>query len=152
MEKSEKVKMEIAKALAGKVSQQKIADQLGVSQSTISRLASRDDMKALIEQETIRLLGSVPQAVDNLTDLVNEMPQMTNVKEKELAFKASRKVLEAAGILNSASPSLSVVNIVQRNSIVLSPIVKAMLDRLLESSKEALPEGMPNFEEEGENE
>lgn len=152
MEKSEKVKMEIAKALAGKVSQQKIADQLGVSQSTISRLASRDDVKAMIEQETIRLLGSVPQAVDNIADLVNEMPQMTSVKEKELAFKASRKVLEAAGILNSASPSLSVVNIVQRNSIVLTPIVKAMLDRLLESSKEVLPEGMPNFEEMEENE
>ena len=117
MKKSEKLKMEIAKALAGKVSQQRVADQLGVSQSTISRLANRDDVKAKIEQETIRLLGSVPQGIDNIAGLVNEMPQMTNVKEKELAFKATRKVLEAAGVLNSPSPSLSVVNIVQRNSV-----------------------------------
>jgi predicted transcriptional regulator len=136
MEKSEKVKMEIAKALAGRVSQQRIADQLGVSQSTVSRLANRDDVKAMIEQETIRLLGSIPQAIDNIAGLVNEMPQITSVKEKELGFKATRKVLEAAGILNSASPSLSVVNIVQRNSVVLSPIVEAVLARLISPATE----------------
>jgi predicted transcriptional regulator len=131
--------MEIAKALAEKVSQQKIADLLGVSQSTVSRLANRDDVKAMIEKETIRFLGSVPKAIDNIADLVNEMPQITNVKEKELGFKASRNVLEAAGILISASPSLGVVNIVQRNSFVLSPVVQAMLDRFVESMKEAEP-------------
>jgi len=53
----------------------------------------------MIEQETIRLLGSVPQALDNIAGLVNEMPKMSNMKEKELALKASRKVLEAAGVL-----------------------------------------------------
>jgi len=37
MEKSEKVKMEIAKALAGKVSQQEIAERLGVSQTSSSQ-------------------------------------------------------------------------------------------------------------------
>jgi hypothetical protein len=89
-----------------------------------------------------------------MTDLVNEMPQMTNVKEKELAFKATKKVLEAAGILNSASPSLSVVNIVQKNSIVLHPIVQSVLDRLLGSSEEALPKGELDYDaiEEGESE
>jgi hypothetical protein len=89
-----------------------------------------------------------------MTDLVNEMPQMTNVKEKALAFKATKKVLEAAGILNSASPSLSVVNIVQKNSIVLHPIVQSVLDRLLGSSEEALPKGELDYDaiEEGESE
>ncbi len=145
MEKSKKVKMEIAKALAGKVSQQKIADQLEVSQSTISRLANKDDVKAMIEEETIRLLGSVPQAIDNIADLINEMPQMTSVKEKELGYKASRKVLEAAGILNSATSSLSLTNIVQRNTPVLSPLVEAFLDRLAEPLGDELDE-MPDYD------
>jgi predicted transcriptional regulator len=141
MERSEQVKMEIAKALAGKVSQQTIADQLGVSQSTVSRLANKEDVKAMIEQETIRLLGSVPQAIDNIAGLVSEMPHMTNVKEKELAFKATRKVLEAAGVLNSPSPSLGVVNVFQQNSVVLSPIVEAAIERLLSSPLDLCEDG-----------
>jgi len=34
-------------------------------------------------------IGRVPQVIDNIAGVVNEMPQMTSVKEKELAFKAS---------------------------------------------------------------
>jgi hypothetical protein len=63
MEKSEKVKTEVAKALVGKVSRQKVADQLGGSQSTISNLDNRDAVKAMIGQEKIGFLGSVPQSL-----------------------------------------------------------------------------------------
>jgi hypothetical protein len=75
MEKSEEVKTEVAKAPVGKVSRQKVADQLGVFQSIISSLYKRD-VKAMIEQETIGFLGSVPQAIDNISRLINEMPNI----------------------------------------------------------------------------
>jgi hypothetical protein len=70
----------------------------------------------------------------------------TNVKEKDLAFKASRKVLEAVGILNFPSQSPTVVNIFQRTSIILSSIAQATLDRLVGSSTVAQPKGMPDFD------
>jgi hypothetical protein len=63
MEKSEKVKTEVAKAPVGKVSRQKVADQLGVFQSIISSLYKRDAVKATIGQEKIGFLGCVPQAL-----------------------------------------------------------------------------------------
>jgi hypothetical protein len=66
----EEMKETIAKALGGRQSQTSIAESLGESQSIISRLANREDVKALIEVETLKLLDAVPQAVENLKALV----------------------------------------------------------------------------------
>jgi predicted transcriptional regulator len=70
------VKNEIARTIAGGHSQEKIAKSLGVSQSTISRMVNKDDVKALIENETLKLLEAVPQAVENIKDLVKEMSEI----------------------------------------------------------------------------
>jgi transposase-like protein len=88
MLESEEVKEAIAKALTAGESQTAIARTLGVSQSTISRLANKGDVKALIERESLRLLEAVPQAVENLKALVNEMPNIPpdQFKRKELGL------------------------------------------------------------------
>ncbi len=100
MLESEAVKEQIAKALAGGQTQTVIAQAVGVSQSTISRLANKGDVKTLIERESLKLLEVVPQAVENLKALVNEMPDIPkrDIKRRELSFKASKKILESAGL------------------------------------------------------
>ena len=85
--RGEEVKNEIARAIAGGHSQQEIAKSLGVNQSTISRIVNKDDVKALIEDETLKLLEAVPQAIENIKDLVDEMPEIPKkeIKRRELA-------------------------------------------------------------------
>jgi predicted XRE-type DNA-binding protein len=70
---SKEVKEAIAKALVGGQSQKVIAQSLGVSQPTISRLVNEGDVKALVERECLNLLEVLPDAVGNLRDLVREM-------------------------------------------------------------------------------
>ena len=77
---SEEAKMAIAKAIAGGESQTAIARAAGVSQSTVSRLANTKDVKALIDAESLNLLGVLPDAVENVKGLVREMK---NIPEKE---------------------------------------------------------------------
>lgn len=57
-------------------------------------------------------------ARENIKELVEEMPNIPQkeTRRRELSFKASKKVLENAGILNTLSPSPTMVNIIQRDS------------------------------------
>ena len=148
MLESAEVKEQIAKALTAGVSQTTIAQSLGVSQSTISRLVGKQDVKALIERESLRLLEAVPQAVENLKALVNEMPNIPpeQVKRKELGLKASIKLLESAGMLNTLSPSPTFVNIVNAGTTIISPVVERLLEQMQNSSD--LPPLEVNYEEE----
>jgi transcriptional regulator with XRE-family HTH domain len=128
---SEELKLGIAQSLVAGESQKSIADRLGTSQSTISRLAGKEDMKALIEAASLNLLGDLPDAVENLKTLVSEMKEIPKeqTKRRELSYKASHDVLKAAGIMPSPIQSQVTQNIFQSNQIQLSPIVLALLEQ-----------------------
>jgi transposase-like protein len=150
MLESEEVKEQIAKALIAGESQTAIARTLGVSQSTISRLANKDDVKALIEREGLRLLEAVPQAVENLKALINEMPNIPEkeVRRRELSFKASKKVLESVGLLNTLSPSPMFVNIINAGTTIISPVIEKLLQQIQIHRSSDLPPLEVNLEEE----
>jgi predicted XRE-type DNA-binding protein len=149
MLESEAVKEQIAKALAGGQSQAIIAQAVGVSQPTISRLANKGDVRAMIERQSLSLLEGVPQAVENLKAQINEMPNIPpeQVKRKELGLKASIKLLESAGLLNTPSPSPTFVNIINARTTIISPVVERLLELMQKSSD--LPPLEVNFEKEG---
>ena len=127
---SEEAKMAIAKAIAGGESQTAIARATGVSQSTISRVTKREDVKALIDAETLNLLGALPDAVENVKDLVREknIPK-DETKRLELRYKASVDVLKVGGLMPTPIQSLAIQNIYNDNRMQLSPVVLALLEK-----------------------
>ncbi len=50
-----------------------IAEQVGVDRSTISKFANNDEVRVLIEKEQLKLVKVLPDAVQNVKDLVKEM-------------------------------------------------------------------------------
>jgi transposase-like protein len=150
MLESEEVKEKIAKALTAGESQTAIARTLGVSQSTISRLVNKGDVKALIERESLRLLEAIPQAVENLKALVNEMPNIPKkeIKRLEPSLKATIKMLESAGMLNTPSPSPTFVNIVNAGTTIISPVIERILQQIQIQRSSDLPPLEVNFKEE----
>jgi predicted transcriptional regulator len=126
------VKNEIARAIAGGHSQQEIAKSLGVNQSTNSRIVNKDDVKALIENETLKLLEAVPQAVENIKDLVKEMPEIPKkeIKRRELAYKASAEVLKTAGMLPTPIQSQTLTNIIRTGDIFTGPLLEKLKEKL----------------------
>jgi transcriptional regulator with XRE-family HTH domain len=126
------VKNEIARAIAGGHSQQEIARSLGVRQSTISRMVNKDDVRALIEAETLKLLEAVPQAVENIKDLVKEMPEIPKkkIKRRELAYKASADALKTAGMLPTPIQTQTLVNIIRTGDIFTGPLLEKLKEKL----------------------
>lgn len=107
-----------------------IAEQVGLSQPSISRFANKEDVRAFIEQEQLKLVEVVPDAVENVKSLVKEMkkiPKKEN-KRRELSYKASVDVLKSVGLLPTPLQSQTLVNIYQDNKQLISPIIRKLLD------------------------
>jgi predicted XRE-type DNA-binding protein len=85
---SQEVKEAIAKALAQGRSQTAIAQALGVSQPTISRLVRQEDMMAFVELEALKVLEPLVREFSSIPP--------KNASRMDLAFRASLKILEMA--------------------------------------------------------
>jgi hypothetical protein len=125
------IKQEIAKRLAVGESQSSIAKGMGICHTTISRFSRRDDVQRLIEDETRNLLEVVPDAVENMKTLVREMKRIpkNDHKRRELSYKASQKVLESAGIMNTPTASQTLVNIVNKQENLIPPIIQELMKK-----------------------
>ncbi len=112
MGKLDHVKDTVVKKLAVGEPQTSIAEQVGVDQSTISRFAKEDENIRLIEEEREKLVKVLPDAVQNVKDLVTEMPTIPkdDSKNRELSYKASRDVLKATNIFPSPQFAHSIYN------------------------------------------
>ena len=126
------VKERVTKELATGRSQRSIAREIGLHPSQVSRFANREDIKMLIEEEAYRLFEAVPDAVQNVIDLVAEMKTIpeNDTKRLELSFRASLAVLKAAGMLPTSHNSQTFINLYnQTNAMKIDPIVKALIEQ-----------------------
>ncbi len=106
------VKQEVIHKLAVGEPQTSIAKQIGVDQSTISRFANKDEAQKLIEEEKTKLVEVLPDAVQNVKDLVKEMKGIPkdDIKRRELSYKASKDVLKATGLFPSPQFAHNILN------------------------------------------
>lgn len=91
----------VVQRLACGESQRSVAKLVGVSQQHISRLANREEVKRRIEQERLRLVDAVPDAVQNVIDLVVGMKDIPKheIGRLKLAYNATRDVLKSVGLM-----------------------------------------------------
>ena len=123
------IKKQVIKRLATGEPQASIAKNVGLCQPQISRFANRGDIKPFIEQEQIRLAEAVPDAVDNVKDLVREMRDIPkkDIRRRELSYRASHDTLKAFGIMPTPVQSQIVTNIYSQKNLI-SPAISALLE------------------------
>lgn len=129
------VKKEVGRQIASGESQTSIADYFGVHQSTISRFAQKSDIREIVEQEQERLVEAVPDAVQNVKDLIQGMKSLAgdDIRGKELAYKATKDLLKTVGLMPSSINSQTVFNMFQDNSNNISPeLVHLLLGNISE--------------------
>ena len=123
------VKKEVIHKLAIGEPQTSIAEKIGVSQSTISRFANKDEAQILIEEEQLKLVEVLPDAVQNVKDLVKEMKDIPkdDIKRRELSYKASKDVLKATNVFPSPQYAHNIYNDNSQQTVI-SPSYQAFLD------------------------
>lgn len=125
------VRTELVKRLAAGETQQSISKDMGILQQTISTFSRKEEIRSLIELERMRLAEIAPDAVKNVADLVREMPIIPKgkIKQRELAYKASRDVLKATGVF--PSPSINIMSVYNDNrEVVIEPRVFDLIQRV----------------------
>ena len=125
------IKKQVIQRLALGESQMSIAKDVGLDRSQVSRFARREDVKAFIEEEQMKLVEAVPDAVENVKQLVREMPNIPkkDIKSRELSYKASHDILKAVGIMPTPVQSQFIVNLNKQTNIYQDPLVKELLQR-----------------------
>ncbi len=123
------VKQEVIHKLAVGEPQTSIAGQVGVDQSTVSRFANEEEAIKAIEEEKLKLAEVIPDAVQNVKDLVKEMKDIPkdDIKRRELSYKATKDVLKAANVFPSPQYAHNIYND-NRQQTVISPAFQKFLD------------------------
>jgi hypothetical protein len=115
-------KMKVVRdSLAGKT-QAEIGRELGVGRSTISRFLTREDVAALVERERLKIASLIRSALDNVESLVLSMPTAETYKDRELAYRASTRVLEAGGLLPGPPDTNALIQI--NNQMMIGPGIR----------------------------
>lgn len=136
--------LNIAKLSATGLSKPKIVNQMktvgwDISESTVKYVLKRDDIKEIIDQERTRLMSLVPQAVKNYERWVNNAHGYRDKSDKEIAFKATTKVLESPGLL-SGTPSTQINLMMNSGNTIVSPVIEGMLKLFMDSLKPEIVE------------
>ena len=76
-------KVEVIKRLAVGESQSSIAEEVGLNRSAVNRFAKREDIRPFIEREQMKLVEAVPDAVENVKELVRDMKNIPLKEQKE---------------------------------------------------------------------
>ncbi len=131
------IKETVVKQLAVGVPQNSIAEQFDVDQSQVSRFANKDEVRELIEQEQMKLVEVVPDAVENVKTLVEGMKNEKDIQRLQLAYKATQDTLRATGLFPSPQFAHNIYNdnrIQTHNSVnnnIASLVGKATLEKIL---------------------
>jgi hypothetical protein len=133
-----RIKQRVIQGLAICETQKSIAKDVGISPSQISRFSSKEEIKPFIEKEQMRLVEAVPDAVENVKELVTEMKSIPkkDIKRRELCYKASVDTLKAVGIMSTPIQSQVIAKIYNDNRMVLSPFLKGIIDEHLRKLNE----------------
>ena len=124
-------------------SQTSIAEQVGVNQSTISRFANKSESRQLIAKEQEKLVKVLPDAVQNVKDLVEEMKGIPkdDIKRRELSYKASKDVLKATNVFPSPQYAHNIYNDNrQQQNVQISQTVASLVGDAAIKQLEALSE------------
>ena len=129
------VKKRVIQGLALGKSQGSIAKEVGVSQSQVSRFASRDDIKPFLEKEFMRLVELAPDALDNVEEVIKDkiknIPK-NNIKRRKFVLDTSTEALKAIGIMPAPVQSQVITNIYQK-SLFISPAMQEILNNHVKS-------------------
>lgn len=135
-------KAEMATLKAKGLSNTATANKLGVHQATVGRHTSTDEMQALIQTASERLVNEgITEATDNIINNIKagtSLPLMNILKYEggdqkailgvhKVALDSSKAVLQAGGILPTHAQAVSIQAVIVNADQVIMPTVRDLL-------------------------
>lgn len=125
--------MKIAELLASGASREDISKRVDLGYDGVCKRLRREDVKEYLEKLQMELISdTLSTAKNNISSLVNgyrDAPEKT--MEKEHGYRASIKVMEAAGLLPSTNSSIYIQQIYNDNRVEIPQEVKNILDAVV---------------------
>ena len=132
---------QIAKLTAMGLSQNKVAKEMEkegwhVTKNVVNDVMQKPDIRLIMEQERERLISLVPKAVSNYKTWIDKAQTYRDKTDKEIAFKATTKVLESNGLV-SGTPSTQIQIMNNSGNTLVSPIIEGLLKMFVDKLNNA---------------
>lgn len=100
----------VKKRVAGK-SQRAIAREMTASGTPVSLkgvklILNRDDVKAMLEKQYLKLANSVEKVTDNIIKAAHEFKKGQESDDKKISWEANKLIAQAHGLLPTANQSI----------------------------------------------
>ena len=133
----------IAKMTARGISAVKISKELKkmgeeLSPSGVKKVLTKADVKEILDKEKLKLTEIFPEAVRNFDHWIRNARVFHDKTDKEIAYRATTKILESHGLVSGA-PSEQVKITIQQSEVILSPVLEKMLAGFMDKLSEAKP-------------
>jgi len=118
---------EMAEKIVSGETLREIGQEYGISTPAVSKIMSTDEARALVKIEQLKLVSSLPKAVENMQGLVEGFGGEGG--KTQMAYDATKEVLKSAGLLAMpAGAQTNVTQIFNQQNIIASPIVQKFLE------------------------
>lgn len=120
--------VKIGKLAAAGMSGNKIAESVRVHPNTVRSILKKEDIKAIMEQEQLRLAKIVPRAVKNMEMWVEGATKTKDPQLIDIGYKSTKDILQAQGLLSDNPSHFSKVTINQQINII-PPVIGELLKK-----------------------
>ena len=130
----------IARRVAEGVPQKDIAREFNISQQEVSYIARKPAMQDIIRRAHERLItNTLNDAVENIDHVVKSYKTSKDKQLRDHGYDASKKVLEAAGLLSSHAQSVVHQTYIAQQTNVTNPLIDELISKHLEGYALAKP-------------
>jgi len=132
------IKQHVVQRLASGATHTEIAREVEIDRSAVTRFSHKPEIRELVQQEGLRLVEILPDAVQAVMDTVKSYKNIPNddLKQREFAYKVIRDVMKTFRIYPTPFQSQTIVNIQQADNGVIAPDVLKVLKVFFDSEHE----------------
>jgi hypothetical protein len=109
-----------------------------ITPKEVTSILKQTETKNVIEQERERIASLIPKCVENYDFWITKAKRFQDDKQREIAFRATTKVLESHGLVSGA-PSEQVKISINKQEITLSPVVEKLLEGFMDKLRAVKP-------------
>lgn len=121
--------IKIAKARVAGKTLAEIGGGFGLKPISVQKVLERDEVKALIEKQYLKLAAMLPEVTDRIIKVSQKLDDSDIEREdKSMSWEANKLIAQSHGLLPSANQSVVHQTFIgQQNNVVVPPIIAELM-------------------------
>lgn len=100
-----------------------------ISKSRIITLLNGDDMKKMLEEESLKLASAVPDVTSNIVNAATSFNSDLSPEDKKISWEANKLIAQAHGLLPTSSQSIVHQTYINQTNNIIPPVIAELMKK-----------------------